>query len=111
MIELSLPEERDTLAQLFSRMQIQKSRLDALHYGTLAEQVSQRNVEDFLQDTAEIYARVATMYAFGRGDEATLPSTGVSAETFMSAVRNLRLDDELSERAALYSNGAASSNP
>ncbi len=89
-IEYSEPGETDLIEQLLREIQVQSGRLKTmlLNIGSPNWMVTKSNIEEYLIDTAGIYARAAASFNFFRGKSDKLP-TQVNWEDVKAALRNL----------------------
>lgn len=100
MIEFAPSEERDTIAKIIEKIQIQRSRISAI--GTdikpVGHIVSEENLEQFIIDSAELSARAAAVFEFARRVTTKIPSQELSAEGWKSALHHLGIFDDLYDK-------------
>lgn len=94
VIEFSKPVERNTPAELISRLQIQRSRMANFYNRRADHLVTDLNISACIRDTVEIYARSSAMYDFSRRRTSDMPAVQLSDEQLVSAFHNLRIFDE-----------------
>ncbi|OBQ87499.1 hypothetical protein [Mesorhizobium sp. WSM3873] len=100
MTEVSLPGDRETLATILTKIQIQRSRISAI----TAERrppdmiVAAANLEEYILDAAEIYARSAALYEYARRKSQAIPSATISVDAQIGALSNLGVFDELRDK-------------
>lgn len=93
-IEYSQPGETVLIEDLLREIQVQSGRLRDIFSDIcrLDVMVTKDNIEDYLIDTAGVYARASACFNFARGLTDKLP-TEVSWDNVRSALRNLRVYD------------------
>jgi hypothetical protein len=91
-IEFSYVGEADLIFELLSDIQLQSAGLRGLisDIGRDDMMITKDNIDDYLIDTATIYARASAGFDFFRHRSDTLP-TGISWEQVKSAARQLDL--------------------
>lgn len=101
MTEAAHSDERSALAELLAKVQIQHSRIGSLigDRRRTGRIVVERNLQDYLLDSAELYARASSLFGFARGT-AGMPDATIDSADFHSALHNMGIfdDDELYER-------------
>ncbi|RUX75595.1 hypothetical protein EN925_19635 [Mesorhizobium sp. M7A.F.Ca.US.006.04.2.1] len=100
MTEVSLPTDRETLAATLTKIQIQRSRISSIVPKRRPERmiVAAANLEEYILDAAEIYARSAALYDYARRKTEKIPDAVVTIDSQISALNNLGIFDELRER-------------
>jgi hypothetical protein len=98
VIEFADAKDRDTLSELISRLQIQRSRMAVFYKRRQDHTVSTQNISDCIRDTAEIYARSGSLYLWARRKVNQIPPVELSYDQLISAFNNLSIfDDDLEE--------------
>ena len=96
MIESSGSHEGRALAIVLSRVQVQASRLRSLtqkQSPASVTVVTASQVEQYIVDTAEIFARASSWFGFARGDDEQPPFGEPTIETMFNAQQGLSLFD------------------
>ncbi|WP_104662878.1 hypothetical protein [Ensifer adhaerens] len=101
LIEFSPLSERVSLARLLGALQIQRSRIKGMPKRQRREEetIFGNNIKAYILDCAEIYARSASLYNFGRGVENAMPAD-VTRSEMLNALHNMNIFDELHEELA-----------
>ncbi|WJR68137.1 hypothetical protein QTA58_05095 [Neorhizobium sp. CSC1952] len=98
LVELSDASERVFLGSLLGEMQVQSSRLRGLERDRSAGIVAQHNLESYLADSVEIYARASELFDFGRDPNAKIPDS-LSENAIGTGLHVMGVwDDEISTR-------------
>ncbi|MBP1848499.1 hypothetical protein J2046_006795 [Rhizobium petrolearium] len=98
LVELSDVSERVFLGSLLGEMQVQSSRLRGLTRDRSSGTVVQHNLESYLADSVEIYARASELFDFGRDPNAKIPD-GLSENAIGTGLHVMGVwDDEISTR-------------
>lgn len=98
LVELSDDSERVFLASLLGEMQVQSSRLRGLARDRSLGIVMQHNLESYLADSVEIYARASALFDFGRDPKVIIPD-GLSENAIDTGLHVMGIwDDEISNR-------------
>ena len=98
LVELSNDSERVFLASLLGEIQVQSSRLRGLARDRSPGIVMQHNLESYLADSVEIYARASELFDFGRDPNAKIPD-GLSDNAIGTGLHVMGIwDDEISNR-------------
>lgn len=100
MTEVSLPADRETLAAILTKIQIQRSRISSIPPDRRRREmiVASANLEEYILDAADIYARSAALYDYARRKSETIPNPVVTTEAQISALNNIGIFDELRDR-------------
>ncbi|MBX4964475.1 hypothetical protein [Rhizobium binae] len=82
-IETSPQRDRDFVAKLLSKIQVQISRLQGMRSdrprGTIVLSI---NIEDHILDAAEIYGRASVLFEYARGDSNTMPNRLLAPDVY-----------------------------
>lgn len=100
MTEVSLPADRETLAAILTKIQIQRSRISSVPPDRRPEGmiVAAANLEEYILDAAEVYARSAALYEYARGKTEKMPGPTITVDAQIAALNNLGIFDEPRER-------------
>ncbi|MBZ9741020.1 MULTISPECIES: hypothetical protein [unclassified Mesorhizobium] len=100
MTEVSLPADRETLAAILTKIQIQRSRIRSIppERRPLEMIIAATNLEEYILDAAEIYARSSALYEYARRKSEKIPSPIISVDAQMSALNNLGIFDGLRDK-------------
>ncbi|RWD62317.1 MAG: hypothetical protein EOS36_15455 [Mesorhizobium sp.] len=100
MTEVSLPSDRETLAAILTKIQIQRSRISSITPQKRSPHmiVARANLEEYVLDAAEIYARSAALYEYARRKSEAIPPSTISVDAQIAALNNLGIFDDLRDR-------------
>lgn len=98
LVELSNDSERLFLASLLGEIQVQSSRLRGIATDRSSGVLMQHNLESYLADSVEIYARASELFDFGRDPNAKIPD-GLSENSIRTGLHVMGIwNDEISKK-------------
>lgn len=98
MTEVSVPADRETLAVILGEIQVQRAKISSIASGFHGMFVPVTTLEEYIIDTAEIYARSIALYKYARRKSGSIPSPLITTQARILALRDLGIYDELFDR-------------
>jgi hypothetical protein len=87
-----------SFAELLSKIQVQSSRLNSIQPSRLPNRVGvivRSNLEQYIVDSADIYARSEAFFPYARGESEDVPHQSPTRDNILSALRRMGSMDSL----------------